>query len=295
MGKKRGILAAATAVLLAVAAPVSADSVLLAQAKACQKAMSKQGRGYAKKREAILLKCIGKLLKCEILLEVDGTNPNTCRAAAVDSCTKAVGPAPDSTIKKAAAAFDTKATTACLPFGVTNMLAAGSGGLWFGNDPSCNSAPDIPTLVACVRGTIEGRTDAIVGKIAPRAGLLLDNAALGGGYPALPRPPQVTVVVSATAPGSGTLVNPGAITVAAGSALRVEGDSTTLPCGGGMNGKLTVTVGTGGTAQTFTLKENYASDFALFGPFVTPGSIPYTIRLKDGPCDDTVTGTVVIP
>jgi len=45
MGRKRGILAAATAVLLAGAAPVSADSVLLAQAKACQKAMSKQGRG----------------------------------------------------------------------------------------------------------------------------------------------------------------------------------------------------------------------------------------------------------
>ncbi len=62
-----------------------------------------------------------------------------------------------------------------------------------------------------------------------------------------------------------------------------------------MNGKLTITVGSGATAQERVLKENYSGQFALFGPFTTSGSIPYTIKLKDGPCDDTVTGTVVVP
>lgn len=286
----------ALALVLGYAAPAPADSVALANAKKCQKTMSKQARAYAQKREATLLKCVDRLLKCEILLEVDGVNPNTCRTSATDACTKAIGPAPDSKTSKLATAFDTKVGLACLPFGVTAMLSTASGGLWFGNDPDCGTAVDVPSLVACVRDALDERTEAIVGEVKPRAGLLLDNAGLGAGYPDIPRPPQLTVVVSATAPSSGTLVSPGTITLAAGTSLRIEGDPTTLPCGGpGMNGKLTVTVGSGPTAQERVLKENYSGQFALFGPFTVAGSIPYTIKLKDGPCDDTVSGSVVVP
>ncbi len=44
-------------------------------------AVSIQGRNYAKKRLNLILNCVAKLLKCEIELEVDGTNPNTCRSS----------------------------------------------------------------------------------------------------------------------------------------------------------------------------------------------------------------------
>lgn len=267
-----------------------ASAANYAASKGCRKQITTQGRGYAKKRLGYLLNCVDKLLKCEVLAEVDNTNQNACRSLAEDSCNKRLGAAVDSSMSKAQASFDTKASSACVLVGLADMLSTGPGGLWYQNDASCNSSPDVPTLVECLREEVEQEVDQVAGQVKPRAGILLANMGLGDEYPNLPLPPTVTQVVTATAPASGTLVNPGTINLPAGSALRIEGDSVTLPCGGpGQNGKLTVTVGT----QTFTLKEPYGpTRFALAGPFLTVGSVPYTIDYKDASCDDTVTGNV---
>jgi hypothetical protein len=54
--------------------------------------------------------------------------------------------------------------------------------------------------------------------------------------------------------------------------------------GMGMNGKLTITVG----SQQQTLKEPYGSaEKAVFGPYASSAMIPYTIDLKDSSCKDT--------
>jgi hypothetical protein len=284
--------------LVLVPALAGADSVALTQAKGCQSAFSKQARSYAKKRESMLLKCVDMLVKCEILLEVDGIGAGSCRTKAKDACTKGIGPTPDSKLSRATASFDSRVGPACLALGVASILGTGSGGLWFGNDTACNGATDVPTLVACVRERIEARADATVADVTPRAGILLDNAGLGAGFPNLPRPPQQTIVIAATGPASGVLVSPGTINLAAGTALRVEGDPATLPCGAepGSNGRLTITVGSGATAQMRQLKEDYAGAYALFGPFIASGSTPYTIDLKDQSCDGTaVSDDIVVP
>lgn len=289
-------LASALALLLS-ATPSDATSDALAAAQKCRKTISSQGKSYAKKRLSSILGCVDKLLKCEIELEVDGTNANGCRSKAIDSCTSKIGPAVDSGLSKAAAKFDEKAASACLVMGVTNMLSAAAGGLWYGNDPSCAGSVDVPTLVACVRQGLEAEVDPLVSTAKPRASLLLDNAGLGAGFPNLVRPPTVDVVVAATAPASGTLVSPGNINVPAGSALKFSGDSATLPCGGGpANGRLTITVGSGPTAQELQLKEPFgASRVAIFGPYTASAMLPYTIDFKDSGCNDTVNGTVTIP
>ena len=262
-----------------------------AASKGCRKQITTQGRSYAKKRLGYLLACVDKLLKCEVLAEVDNTNQNSCRTLAEDSCTTRLGAAADSAMSKAQASFDTKAAGACVVVGLADMLSTGPGGLWYQNDASCNASADVPTLVECLREEVENEVDQVVGQVKPRAGILLANMGLGDEYPDLPLPPTVTYVVTATAPASGTLVNPGTINLPAGNALRIEGDSVTLPCGGGpgQNGKLTVTVGT----QTFTLKEPYGpTRFALVGPFLTVGNVPYSIDYKDASCSDTVAGNV---
>lgn len=274
--------------------PARADSAQLSLTKKCRKTVSKEARTYAKKRMNFMLKCIDKLLKCEILLEVDGENANACRGKAEDSCTKALGPAADSKLSKAADKFDNKAGLQCLPLGLATMLSTGPGGLAYANDATCNGEIDIPSLLDCLRGRLEAEVDALVVEIEPRAALLLDNAGLGGEFPNLPRPLFTDVVVSATGAGSGVLVSPGTINLPAGNALRVSGDTTTLPCGGGKNGKLTITVGSGGTAQERQIKEPYDPGVvAVFGPYTDTGTDPpYTIALKDSSCSDTVAGTV---
>jgi hypothetical protein len=288
-------VAVAVAVGLVVGAYVEqASAAPYAATKGCRKQITTQGRSYAKKRLTYLLNCVDKLLKCEVLAEVDNTNQNSCRSLAEDSCNKRLGAAADSAISKAQASFDTKATSSCVLVGLADMLSTGAGGLWYQNDASCNGSGDVPTLIECLRGEVEQEVDQVVGQVKPRAGILLANMGLGDEFPNLPLPPTVTVVISATGAGTGVLVSPGTINVPAGSALRIEGDPATLPCGmgPGQNGKLDVTVG----AQTFTLKEPYGpSRFALLGPFISAGTIPYTIDLKDGSCDDTVTGDVNVP
>jgi hypothetical protein len=283
------------AAAFAVPASSNAASPTLIEAKRCRKTISVQGRNYSKKRLALLLNCVDKLLKCEIQKEVDDVNPNACRDLAIKSCNARLGSAADTTLSKAQATFDTKAATACVVFDLPSMLSNGAGGLWYSNDAECGSAPDIPTLVDCIRENIEEEVDATVAKVKPRAALLLTNVGLGDEFPNIPLPPTVDVVISATAPQSGVLVDPGTINVPVGSALRITGDSATLPCagGGGMNGRLTITVG----SQGLQIKEPWGpSEPAIFGPFTTTGMIPYTIDYKDQSCDDDASGDVdVVP
>jgi hypothetical protein len=291
-------LAVAAALVGAHARDGAAASATLVNALHCRKGLATQGRNYFTKRLTLLLGCVDKLLTCEVQLEVDGTNPGKCRSTATDACTLALGSSTDSKLSKAASIFHSKASLGCVAFDIGPMLSTGAGGLWFGNDGTCAGSPDVPTLVDCVRDEVALLSDQTLSEAKPRAGLLLDDIGLGADFPHLARPPIDSIVISATAPGSGVLVSPGTINLAAGTALRVSGDSATLPCGGGMgqNGKLTITVGSGATAQTQTLKETYGpTRFATFGPYTTSGSIPYTIDLKDQSCMDTVSGNIVVP
>lgn len=273
--------------------PAGAASVQLTEAKRCRKAISTQGRVYAKKRLGLMLNCVDRLLKCEILEEVDNTNQNACRGLAEDSCNDRLGSGSTTTLSKAQASFDSKAAQSCVVFGLTDMLSAAPGGLWYANDAECNASADIPTLVDCLREEVEEEVDGVVGQVKPRAGILLANMGLGDEFPNLPLPPTVTVVVAATGAGTGVLINPGTINVPVGSALRIEGDPN-LSCGGGMsNGNLTATIG----SQVANVKEPWGpTRFVILGPFTSVGTIPYTFDLKDQSCDDSTSGDVnVVP
>lgn len=289
-------------VALAVCSGVSdvaqAASTKAVLARVCRRAINTQGRLYALKRQTTLLGCVDKFLKCELLLEVDGVNPNDCRASVTSSCTRRLGSDPDSTMSRAQLRFDSKAGVFCLSpeYTYADILSADPGGLWFGNDATCGGSIDLPSLLTCVRGELETTVDGIVSVLKPRAGIVLDNAGLGGLYPALARPPMVDVLAAATAPGSGVLVDPGTINVPVGSALRVAADFATLSCAGSdNNGRVRVTVGTGATAQRFDLREPYTDQVAIFGAFTSAGPVPYTIDFKDGSCDSVVSGTVSVP
>jgi hypothetical protein len=281
-------------------APAAASQALL-DALACRSTISKQGRVYADKRRRLLLKCIDKVLKCELRLEVEGDNPNACRDGAKKSCTNTIGPAADSALNKAIARFEDKAEAACLAMGYANMLSTGSGGLWFNNDTTCNAEPDLLSFLACLRGEIEVEVDGVVGRLKPRGGVLLDNLDsenLGNNFPNLPRPASVPVVVSATSGGSGILVNPGTINILAGEAVQFSGDESTLPCGmSDSNGRLTITVGPAGTVscpppntlpaltQQLEIKEDYGpARTATFGPYTADQD--YCLELRDGSCNE---------
>ncbi|MEW6268427.1 MAG: hypothetical protein AB1689_03915 [Thermodesulfobacteriota bacterium] len=280
------------ATLVAGVARVEASPAFTA-AKTCRKTISVQGRNYAKKRLSLLLNCVDRLLKCEIQLEVDATNPNACRDLAIKSCNARLGAGADTTLSKAQAAFDSKSATACLVFDLPSMLSNGPGGLWYANDAECAGEPDIPSLVDCIRENVEEEVDATVAQVKPRAALLLSNVGLGDEFPNIPLPPTVDVEINSTAPGSGTLVDPGTINVPVGSALRITGNPD-LSCGGGAsNGRLTITVGT----QELTIKEPWGpNEVAIFGPFTATGTIAYSIDFKDQACDDVASGDVdVVP
>jgi hypothetical protein len=280
--------------------PEAAASPAFDAAKSCRKQLTNQGRSYYKKRLTHLLNCVDKLLKCEVIVEVDGSSAideKRCRDSATTSCTSRIGPAADSAMSKAAASFDTRVGTACLLHDIANMLSTGSGGLWFANDATCNASPDVPTLVECVRERVEELADEVVAGTKPRAALLLANAGFTN-YPNIPLPPTDPLVIAATAAGSGTLVNPGTVNLTQGSALEISGDGTTLPCGGSSsNGKLTLRVLSGAPEQEFELKEPYGpTRIAIFGPYTATGPISFEADLKDGSCNNTVTFTVdVVP
>lgn len=243
------------------------------------------------------MNCVDKLLKCEILQETGAGNQNSCRSLANDSCNRRLGSAADSTMSKAQASFDSKVTLACLLHGVAEMKSTGAGGLWFVNDATCSGSTDVATLVECIREErIEPIADAVVARTKPRAALLLGNMGLGDEYENIPLPggAPVTVTLMGTAPNTNgnTLVDPGTINVAAGKVLKFVGDSSLICNPGGGNGKVTITI----DGQVQELKEAYgSSEVALFGPYTTSGTRPYTLELKEGPCSDTSAGDVSVP
>jgi hypothetical protein len=302
--RTRGAWGAATAAVglvavLAAAAPAWAGSAELVYARLCRRAFSVQGRTYALKRMDLLVKCADRFLKCELLREIDGQNPTDCRKSVLDSCTGRIGPQEGTALSKLALRFDTKVGIACQTpfFSYADVLSTGPGGLWFGNDAACASAVDLPSFLVCLRDEVDARMDELASTLKPRTAILLDNAGLGVAFPHLVRPPFADQLVAATAAGSGTLVDPGTIVVAAGRALRFTGDAATLPCApSSNNGRVTITVGSGPTAQQRELHEPYAAgEVAIFGPWTAAGSVPYTIELKDGSCDATVSGSVSVP
>jgi hypothetical protein len=272
-------------------------SAALSGAKLCRKTFNVNGRTYAQKRFALVLGCGDKLLKCELAAEIDGVSAATCRTSVAKSCTKGVGPQPDSALGKAALRFESKTGPACQTpdYDYADAASTGPGGLWFSTDPTCGGSIDLPTFLACLRDEVDARMDGLVSAVKPRTGILFDNVGLGAAFPHLVRPPLVDVVVAATAPGGGTLVDPGTLVVPAGSALRVSGDAGTLPCGGSStDGIVTITVGTGATAQQLRLTEPYAGT-ATFGPWPAGSTQPYAIQLQDGACSGTATGVVNVP
>ena len=296
--------------LLAVAAiaaiPSAAGaSAALDAALACRKGITKMGQFYTHKRRVLLLNCIDKLLKCEVLKEVDGTNPNTCRSKAETSCKNTLGSASTTPLSVAADKFDTKAGAYCATADFTNgIMSALAGGLWYSNDTECGASADLPTLLDCLREQLAMSVDDNVGTLKPRAGILLDNIGLGADFPDVPRPPTSDVLVSRTMAGNlGTLNNPDPIAVASGTAVRFTGDGATLSCGGmGNNARLTITILTFGSAcndtaavlQEFSIKEPFiAGNTATAGPFTT--DVTFCLRFKDGSCDETVTGTIDLP
>jgi len=290
---------ALVAALLLPAGSTCLASAELSAAKLCRKAFNVQGRTYALKRMGLVLACVDKLLKCELLAEIDGAAAAGCRAAVAKSCARRVGAQADSSLAKAALRFESKVGVACQTpdYDYTDVSSTGPGGLWFANDATCGASIDLPSLLVCVRDQVEARIDAMMSAVKPRTALLFDNVGLGADFPHLVRPPLVDAVLSAPAPGSGVLVDPGVLVVAAGSGLRFTGDAATLGCGGvSDDGRVTITVGAGPTAQQLTLDEPYgAGEVAIFGPWIAAGSVPYTIALQDGACADTVSGTVSVP
>ena len=289
-------LGLATLVLAAV--PVHAGSAEFVYARLCRKTFSVQGRTYALKRLGLVTQCADKFLKCELLNEIEGVNPTDCRKAVTDACTKRLGSAPDTALGKAGLRFELKTGAVCETafFSYVDVLSTGPGGLWFGNDSACASAIDLPSFLDCLRDEVDARTDELVSQLKPRTALLFDNAGLGDDFPHLVRPPFVDQVVSATAAGSGLLVDPGTIVVAAGSALRFTVDAATIACGpSSNNGRVEITVGSGPTAVSYELDEPYTGEVAEFGPWIATATIPYTIELKDGSCDDQISGIVSVP
>jgi hypothetical protein len=293
---RRSVIAALVLGMLAALGPTGARaSGELAGAKLCRKVFNVQGRAYAQKRLGYVLDCADRLLKCELLAEVDGVDPTGCRTAVSNACNSRLGP--DGALTKVGLRFDLKVGAACQTpsFDYADVLSPAPGGLWFGND-GCASEVDLPSFLPCLRDQIDARIDAIVSGSKPRTGILLDNAGLGGGLPHIARPPMTDRTVAATAPGSGTLVAPGSISVPLGDALRFTG-AVTLGCGvSGGDGRVIITVGSGATAQRHELREPYgADDVAIFGPWEAAATIPYSIQLVDGTCNDTVSGSVSVP
>ena len=291
--RERSLLAVALAVMLAASsATMAANTAIM-----CRTGVSKSMLTYAKKRRDVLLVCTQKLLKCEVQLEADGNNPTSCRIGATDYCTDWLQPSIGK-LTLLESKTDLKATGYCDGpglLGLAGMLSTAAGGLWYANDPVCATAADVPSLVTCIRGRVSTEVDADVSRLVPRAGMLLDNAGLGSGFPDLVRPPTQDLTIAATAAASGVLVDPGTINLAIGTALRFTADAATLPCPpSSNNGQLTITVGSGATAQERKLKEPYG-DTVTVGPFTTATSVPYRIDLKDGSCDSTVSGTISVP
>lgn len=300
--RRKGVRPAVLALLLSLCgvASASADSALLLR---CRQALTREAERYADKRRHYIQRCAERLLDCELALERNGSNPTDCRAQAQLSCLRLTSADPlVGGIGKAIAAYESHLVRDCETVDYASIAGTGPGQLWHGNDLDCGTSADLSSLVACVRARLEESVDTSFGDTFPRAGLLLDAAGFGGDLPNVPRPSVSEVSVAATAAASGTLAAPGTIAVAAGSALRLIGDASTLPCGEGTNGDLTVKILTLGAACTdagavreeLQLHEPYGAERAgLAGPFTADAT--YCLELSDGSCADTVSGTIDVP
>lgn len=289
----------AVSVLLPI--PAIAASEAFVSATKCRKALTTQGRKYADQRRKLLAGCSDRLVACEIGLEIGGVPAKPCRDRAADFCKRKLGPANDSTLNKARARFDAKVVAGCTALGVDDAMSAAPGGLGFGNSIECGASATLVDLATCIRESLEADVDDAASRVYPRAGMLLDNVGLGSGFPSLTRPPTADVLISATAPASCVLVDPGTLVLGTGEALRFTGDSATLPVGGGKNGRLTVRASADPndpcgdpTASEGQLKEPYDSGESItVGPFPTDRT--YCIELKDSSCTTQITGAIDVP
>lgn len=302
-----------TAVLFSfTGAAFATDSPQLAAVKACRQSITNRGKTYAKKRRSALLSCIDRLLKCELKREIGDApstfNYGTCRSGALSACTSRLGNQATSSLSLAKASFINGAGTACTAalgvgmFASSPIMSSGSGGLWFSNDTTCGTKGDLPTLLNCLEGEMNARVDAVVSRVKPRGGLLLDNAGFGADFPNLFRP--TTVPAHVTSASNGSPLDPlGTISVGPGDSVTIDATSA-VGCGSGMgqgnNGHLTISVGpadtftcsSGTPSQQFTLKEPYGpGDVALLGPFNVDQN--YCIDRKDGGgCMDSISGLI---
>jgi len=321
MNLRRSLRLVAIVLVCAFAAPAFAtDSLTLAAVKACRRAITNRGKTYANKRRFLLFSCIDRLLKCELKREINDAPPTfnygTCRSDALSACKRKLGNQSDSSLSLAKMRFDTQTPITCTPaagvgvFSASRIMSntAGGGNLWYSNDTTCGTSADLATLVQCLRGEIEPRVDAVVSRVKPRGGLLLDNAGYGTAFPNLTRPTSVTQTIDSAMPNDpmDPLGTAGTITLAAGEALKLDATSNVDCTGGmgmGMAGHLTISIGTlpfdcntGTAVQTFTLNAPYgAGEFAIAGPFVVDQG--YCVKRKDGgACNmDTISGTIDVP
>ncbi len=287
-------------------APALATSIAFVNALGCRRAFSDASRS-ADKRQSYLLNCADRLQKCELRVEIEGDNPHfdysACRANAIDNCTRRLVSTDSGSLSYYAWKYDDQVIHYCGSY--TQVMSTGAGGLWFANSPSCGTAPDLATLLACLRGDLASQVDAQVARTMPRAGMLFENAGLGPNFPNLPWPAASTHAITATPGGDGGALDQlGTITPAADEALKFVG-SDSLPCGPlGNDGTVTVTIGPGISCpinpvaspahQQFILQEPYGADqFGIFGPFIGPQI--YCIERNDGTCMDHISGSIDAP
>src|SRR5688572_2092109 len=110
---RRGVVLGVSALGVLLVASSCFASVELSEARTCRKAFNVQGRTYALKRLGLVLGCSDKLLKCELVAEIDGVDPTNCRAAVTESCLRRIGPQADSALGRLAAKFDAKVGISC--------------------------------------------------------------------------------------------------------------------------------------------------------------------------------------
>lgn len=279
-------------VLAAVPTAVGATPALDA-ALNCRKFASKATGYYANKRRTLLGNCIDKLVKCEVQSEIDNINPSGCRSTAKNSCKNTIGSQAGSALSIAGAKFEDLVNVNCAAVDFnTGMLSNMNGGLWYSNDADCGASADLATSATCLRQRLGSQVDEQVGQAKPRGGILLDNIGLGADFPDLLRPPTVDVLVQRDMAGmGGTLLSPGTIMIASGTAVRFSGDPTTLACNGmGNNARVTITIltstamdcnDTTKTVQVFQIKEPFtATNTATTGPFTT--DMRYCLEFREG-------------
>jgi hypothetical protein len=208
------------------------DSPQLTAVKACRRSITNRGKTYANKRRMLLLSCIDRLLKCELKREIGDAPPTfnygTCRSGAISACTSKLGNQAGSGLSMAKASFVTNAGTACTaalgggPLLGSPIMSSGSGGLWFSNDTACSTSVDLPTLLGCLEVELDTRVDAVVSRVKPRGGLLLDDAGFGANFPNLTRPTIVPQTITSASNGS-PLDSIGTISLGAGEACEICG------------------------------------------------------------------------